>query len=103
MKSYDVVGYIYNSDIYCSRCILTVVVLTQPVHMSVVLEEAEVGLEKVAKILRVDRSNENTYDSDEFPKVIFADQVGSSDEVCAHCSQPLLEFLGDGWLDTVLD
>lgn len=97
MMPYQVVGYIYDAEVFCPDCVVRTLVLRHPVRMSTVLMPADEALALVARHVGVDPMDETTYDSSEFPKVVFADQVESSDEVCCFCSEPLVEGLGDGW------
>jgi hypothetical protein len=58
-------------------------------------------LDGLARNLGIDRENERTYDSGDFPKVIFADQVitpaDAADptdavvDICGGCAEPLIE------------
>lgn len=69
MRSDTVVGYTYAADIYC------------PDHIVAVMGEAAYGyraeqrLHQLAWSRNIDRYDERTFDSDDFPKVIFADMV----------------------------
>ena len=65
----DIVAYTYKADIYCPDCIIT-----QVNHSPIagLLENAEAALDVFAKVRGIDRYDEHSYDSDEFPKVIFA-------------------------------
>lgn len=112
MKSYDIVGYTYKADNYCHGCIRTAMGMqyrTVPVTM---LDEAfdvapvmpydiEAMLHVFAQLDGIDRYDERTYDSGDFPKVIFADMVhdscseengyetGQCGDQCGKCGEPL--------------
>ena len=45
----------------------------------------EENLSEIAAAFGIDRMNEHTYDSDNFPKVIFRDMA--EDERCDHCGE----------------
>lgn len=50
---------------------------------------AEQSLTELAFAFQIDRGDENTFDSGEFPKVIFAGMV-DDDELCGSCGEPLI-------------
>ncbi len=77
----DIVAYTYKADIYCPGCIVT-----QVSHSPVagLLESAEQALDVFAKLREIDRYDESTFDSDDFPKVVFASQL-EEPEHCAAC------------------
>lgn len=99
MKSYDIVGYTFNADQYCPEHIVEQLDGQAPVVGS----EAESKLDYIAGMLGIDRQDEHSYDSGDFPKVIFADSVhdgcsadngyepGQCGDRCGACG----EFLGD--------
>lgn len=95
MKAYDIVGYTYNADQYCTGCIIDALPtgegqqfdgwkLAAGVRMS-----TEDNLSEIAAAFQIDRMDEHTYDSSEFPKVIFADSA-TEDDYCGSCGGPLL-------------
>ena len=94
MKAWTVVGYAYKADIYCPGCVLEEVLKDQGIEghgLSFVVEEA---LNRIARTLGMldnehGELDEATYDSDEFPKVIFADQ--EEGEHCSQCHEALVE------------
>jgi hypothetical protein len=71
--STDIVGYTYKADQYCPGCIIDQVFSTY--GMAAFSKNVETALTLTAENLDIDRFNESSYDSDEFPKVIFRDQV----------------------------
>lgn len=96
MKAFDIVGYTFNADSYCPPCVVEMLPtgpgqpfdgwkLAPGVHMS-----TEANLDELAYAFGIDRSDEPTFDSSEFPKVIFASQVESAEEVCGRCDKPLV-------------
>lgn len=92
MHTYSIVGYIYRADNYCVGCIEDAVV------DSLSTEEREQGwgsvyrpcMTEVAHEFDIDPDDEASYDSDEFPKVIFADQCEEG-ERCGSCFEELME------------
>lgn len=86
MKSYAIVGYTYNADVFC------------PDHMRNGFAgfatrdgmDAEAVLDAAALASGIDRKDEGSFDSGDFPKVVFASMVESSDERCGQCHEPLI-------------
>ena len=80
MHSWTVVGYAYKADIYCPACVIEEVLTDNDLDESLLTGwSAEHNLHIMAAVLGFtdnedDTPDEATYDSDEFPKVIFADQ-----------------------------
>lgn len=85
MKSYDIVAYTFNADILCAHCVAK---MYQKVP-AMIVRQVEVCLDGEANFLGIDRDDEATFDSSEFPKVVFADQI-TSDETCGRCGEVLL-------------
>lgn len=86
----DIVGYTFRAANYCPGCI-TAALPTGPgeaydgwrladgVPMSV-----EANLTEIAAAFSIDRFDEQTFDSGDFPKVIFASSI-EDDEQCETC------------------
>lgn len=81
MAMSEVVAYVFRADIFCPACILSQVNSSSVVGL---LEDTEGALDTFAKVRGIDRYDEHTYDSEEFPKVIFSDLVDGSD-ICGAC------------------
>lgn len=95
MNAATVVGYQFNSSLYCGRCAeraLTLasidLLLTQGQIINPALSFEQV-LDVLAPVLGVNREDESSFDSSTFPKVVFADSVASSDQCCV-CEEVLL-------------
>lgn len=98
MKSDTVVGYTYRAEIICPSCVVNTMAALLPEadlpRLEALREEfgpsetAEGILAVASLMLGIDRMNESSYDSDEFPKVIFADQAEG--ETCDTCEEALL-------------
>ena len=91
MKAYDVVGYTYQADILCPSCVRYVAASVAEQHG----HAADfVPLDRLmtawASIAGFDAEDESSYDSDDFPKVIFAAQVDDDGESCAECGEELI-------------
>jgi len=91
-----VVGYTYKADIWCTNCIIDEVCKDQNID---VFDYDYVDTELALDIIvegnaekfhkDFDRYDEHTFDSDEFPKVIFADQI-EEDEYCSNCHESVI-------------
>lgn len=84
-----ITGYIFRADTYCPSCI------GQPVADSLgyVPEgeglnrwQVEEMLDTLAETLGVDRQNESSFDSDDFPKVVLS--VDDDGITCGRCGNP---------------
>lgn len=94
----DIVGYTFQADQFHPGC------LTLPTGEGEKFDgwalapgadpmTPEENLTEVALAFGIDRMDEGSFDSGDFPKVIFASQVESDDERCGACGEPLI---GDG-------
>lgn len=88
MKAWTIVGYTFRAENICANCVLHAVAEHRPDATSPGLFglEPEHGLDQVAEWLGIEREDERTFDSDDFPKVIFASQV-EDDEHCPKCHE----------------
>lgn len=93
--SYTVCGYTYQADIYCPEHVCEAVALDArrfgvvPGRMD--YEDAEDYLKRMAPMYGIkDRTDEYTFDSDQFPKVIFLGHACDMDhDYCAACGDDL--------------
>ena len=93
-----VVAYTFNAEILCPDCTLRAVKATYPLDFplaSTILpgDTAEDILRTVAKSLNlngagIDPGDESTFDSDEFPEVVFSSDLEDS-ERCMACGEEL--------------
>lgn len=92
MRADTIVGYTFNADQYGPECIVAQVT-TNPGdvhHRDAKIDDAETHLDLLARIAGIDRMDEHSFDSGDFPKVIFAVQVESDEERCGACGEPLI-------------
>jgi len=93
-KSSDIIGYTFNAENFCPDCIIEVLPtgegeafdgwqLGAGVQMS-----TEDNLTEIAHAFQISRTAEHTFDSSEFPKVIFDSMIGDTEE-CACCGREL--------------
>lgn len=79
-----IAGYAYQAETLCPTCtVLSVTGAGYPTKSTY-----EATLDDAAQRLGIDRYDERTFDSDDFPKVIFAIGV-AADETCDRCARPL--------------
>lgn len=96
MKSWTIVGYIYNADIYCPACTVELVENRlsddHPYwdEAGMGFASAETVLARLAPALGItNREDESSFDSGDFPKVVFADS--ECGEHCGNCHDALVE------------
>lgn len=95
-KAWDIVGYTYNADIYCRECMWEIAVnwvdLPEDLHEKARHMGVEDALDLLAKQLGVDRHDERSYDSGDFPKVVFESQACDEEhDFCGGCNGKLCE------------
>lgn len=84
----QIVGYQYRAEQYCPDCLVRV--LTPAGHNQVIAGTTEAMLDALADAAGVNREDEYTFDSDDFPKVILSVQVEGSDlDRCGCCGREL--------------
>ena len=88
VRQSTVVGYAYKADIWCPKCMEESSLLE-----GVKPASAELMLDEVATRLKVDRHDEYSFDSDDFPKVV---TIGDLDfhgnegiDECYQCGEEL--------------
>lgn len=86
MATDDIVGYTYDAETLCPSCCVESVGIANPEFNG----SAEEFLNAAAKILGINRMDENTFDSNTFPKIIMEVQVESPEERCDHCGESLV-------------
>lgn len=90
--SSDIVGYTYNAENLCPPCVVKATVKTKTTRDAILGDDptfdVEGWLDFLAKTQRVDRQDEHSFDSGDFPKVVFNDQL-EPDEQCGRCGATL--------------
>lgn len=89
MKAWTIVGYTYQAEILCPSCAQRLARRSNPDPAPVESWLAETELNDWAREVKIDRDDEESYDSDEFPKVVFASSV-LDDETCGECGEDLI-------------
>jgi hypothetical protein len=83
-----IVGYTYRADNYCPTCVIQRIVLNgKPVAVDTNANVENV-LDRLADANGIDRYDESSFDSGDFPKVIFSTMV-EDDEQCGECGAEL--------------
>lgn len=86
---YDVIGYQFKAEVFCSDHIIEALPTNEGEAFDGwalgegVTVSTEDNLDEVAAAFQINRDDESTFDSDEFPKVILRDQAGEVE--CALC------------------
>lgn len=91
MNSATVVGYVYKADIYCSKHIVAEVMKDYNVDSVNGFESIEAELDSLAAVAGINHQDEHTYDSDDFPKVEFADSAAENESTCCVCHERLVQ------------
>jgi hypothetical protein len=96
MRHDTIVGYTFNADTYCPRCIIAQLPTGEgqafdgwALAEGAAPMSTEDNLHEIAAAFGIDWQDESSYDSGDFPKVVFAGQV-EEDERCGACGETLL-------------
>lgn len=87
MKATDIAAYMYQAELLCPECTALTIEVDHPSPAWLTPEQI---LDRVAKVIGLDRRDERSFDSNEFPKVVFADQICSDGDICIQCGNSLL-------------
>jgi rRNA maturation protein Nop10 len=87
----EIVGYTYRAADHCPSCIVVTLIQT-PLPLSPAAADmgAEPLLDQLAAYLGVDRDDETSFDSGDFPKVVREEFVTIND-TCDGCGRNLVE------------
>jgi hypothetical protein len=83
MSATDIVAYTYRAENLCPHCIMAKFNSDGRLGTDV-----ETVLDWHAGVSGIDRGDERTFDSGDFPKVVFGSQI-ESDERCNGCGESL--------------
>lgn len=82
-KSYDIVAYTYRADTWCPEGMRQEMIRElDAISLYPEMETAEDALNEMAKIAKVNREDESSFDSGNFPKVVFRNQIPVGGEIC---------------------
>jgi hypothetical protein len=83
-----IAGYTYKAAQYCPNCIVDKVLNSMGLEGHGLSYDTEEALERLAISEGIERYDEHTFDSDDFPKVIFSDWI-EPDQHCSACGEEL--------------
>ena len=88
MKTFDeITGYVYKAETFCPKCLRRKMYRDGVIDKTLKSQPTEDMLDMLAYELKVDRGNEWNFDSDEFPKVIFASDAELVPDFCTQCER----------------
>ena len=87
MDTWTIVGYQFQADLYCGRCAIDALLGTEDAARYWVAGHGDVEniFDNLARARRIDREDEYSFDSDDFPKVVFYGDVLEDGENCGTC------------------
>jgi len=87
-KSATIVAYTYKAETLCPTCLIESMIANRDASPAARDMNEETVLDMIAEANAIDRYEEWTYDTDDFPKVVFADSVEESEE-CNGCGEEI--------------
>ena len=88
----DIVGYSFNTEDYCPPCIVDLFRAAGRTKVAPTSIGVEAALDHAAELEGINRTVEGSFDTSEFPKVIFGSMVEDTDTVrCGRCGEPLID------------
>lgn len=82
-----IVGYTFNTEILCPKCVMRQMVAVSQASPAALDMSAEDALTQIADAIGLDRMDESSFDSSDFPKVVFACCIES--DCCFECGEAL--------------
>lgn len=94
MQPFAIVGYLYRAEILCPSCTIRALP-TGPgeafdgwADCSEPPMSAESNLSEIAAAFGIDRDDEGSFDSGDFPKIVFRSDLHPDGVLCAGCEHP---------------
>jgi len=84
-QDYEVCGYQYRAAEYCPEHAVRAVLDRDGLQGHGLSYVPEQALDLLARFRGINRENEHTFDSDEFPKVVLGYQAEDNDSTCDTC------------------
>ncbi|HWL41803.1 MAG TPA: hypothetical protein VNQ73_02580 [Ilumatobacter sp.] len=84
----EIAAYTYRADIHCPGCLIDAMIrdrIAAPAARDIPTEDV---LDQCAGAMAIDRDDESSFDSDEFPKPVLLHALATGD-TCAGCRGPL--------------
>jgi hypothetical protein len=79
VNSSDIVGYTYRTENYTPAGVVEALIASRDASPAARDMGVEEVLDQIAEANAIDRHDESSFDTEEFPKVIFLDQVGEDE------------------------
>lgn len=83
----DISGYVYNAETFCPKCLKLHLYHRGEIDKTMKSQPVEDMLDLLAADRKINRLNEWSYDSDKFPKVIFASDAELIPDFCNMCDK----------------
>lgn len=90
MNAADIAGYTYNTSEFHAWCLVDFFVDVRALSPAARDMGTEVALDQLAVEMGINREDEYSYDSSEFPKVVFASDVEADRDRCEYCNGALV-------------
>ena len=90
MKSWDNVAYSYQSETLHPACVIERMIANREASPAARDMDTEEVLDQIAGANAIDRQDEMSFDSGDFPKVVFADGI-TDGETCDRCGMLILD------------
>jgi len=88
LKTFDkITGYVYRAETFCPKCIKRKLYRDGVIDKTLKSQSVEDMLDLLADDLKINRENEWGFDSDNFPKIIFASDAELIQDFCMECEK----------------
>jgi len=84
----EIAGYLYRADLYCPACTIGAMIARRDAAPAARDMPVEDVLNQCAEAMAIDRHDETSYDSGEFPKVVLRMDLVDDDR-CGTCHAQL--------------
>lgn len=87
-KAFDIEAYTYDGEILCPTCVIERMIERREASPAARDMGTEAALDQIAEANAIDRQDEHSFDSRDFPKVVFQSQI-EDDTECDRCGKEL--------------
>jgi hypothetical protein len=84
----EIAAYLYQADLYCPACIIDAMIAHKDAAPAARDMPVDDVLDQCADAMAIDRHDETSYDSSEFPKVVLRIDLADDDH-CGACHNEL--------------
>lgn len=84
----EIAAYLYRADLHCPACIIEAMIAARDAAPAARDMPVEDVLDQIADAMAIDRHDETTYDSSEFPKAVHRIDL-THDDHCGTCHAEL--------------